>query len=31
VTCMFGQNGSSANVPAGTQVAPSQAKVLVSP
>jgi hypothetical protein len=31
VTCMFGQNGSSANVPAGTQVAPSQAKVLVAP
>jgi hypothetical protein len=31
VTCMFGQNGASANVPAGTQVAPSQTKVLVGP
>lgn len=31
VTCMFGQNGSNANCPAGTQVAPSQTKVLVSP
>ena len=31
VTCMFAQNGSNANVPAGTQVAPSQTKVLVAP
>lgn len=31
LTCMFGQNGASANVPAGTQIAPSQTKVLVSP
>lgn len=30
-TCMFGQNGSNANVPAGTQVAPSQTKVIVKP
>src|SRR5436853_7037595 len=28
VTCMYGQNGASANVPAGVQVAPSQTKVL---
>jgi hypothetical protein len=31
LTCMFGQNGTNANVPAGTQIAPSQTKVLVSP
>ncbi|HXX92275.1 MAG TPA: PAAR-like domain-containing protein [Planctomycetota bacterium] len=31
VTCMFGQNGTNPNVPAGLQVAPSQAKVLVAP
>lgn len=30
LTCIFGQNGSNPNVPAGTQVAPSQGKVLVS-
>jgi len=28
---MTGQNGSSANMPAGTQVAPSQTKVIVAP
>ena len=28
-TCMCGQNGKSANSPAGTHVAPSQTKVLV--
>ena len=28
---MFGQNGGSANMPAGTQVAPSQTSVKVSP
>ena len=31
LTCMFGQNGQNANVPAGTQIAPSQTKVLVAP
>jgi len=30
-TSMTGQNGNNANVPAGAQVAPSQAKVTVSP
>jgi hypothetical protein len=30
LTSMVGQNGSSANVPAGQQIAPSQAKVIVS-
>jgi len=29
VTCMTGQNGSNANMPAGAQIAPSQTKVLV--
>lgn len=29
--CMTGQNGSNANMPAGAQVAPSQAKVFVAP
>lgn len=29
-TCMTGQNGNNANVPAGAQIAPSQAKVLVA-
>ena len=28
-TCMTGQNGTNANMPAGTQVAPSQTKVIV--
>ncbi len=31
LTCMYGQNGSNANVPAGTQIAPSQVKVIVAP
>jgi hypothetical protein len=31
LTCMSGHNGSSANMPAGAQVAPSQTKVIVSP
>lgn len=31
VTCMIGHNGSNANMPAGTQVAPSQNKVTVQP
>lgn len=31
VTCMTGQNGSNANMPAGAQVAPSQTKVTVMP
>jgi len=31
LTCMTGHNGSNANMPAGTQVAPSQTKVIVSP
>lgn len=31
LTCTSAHNGSNANVPAGTQVAPSQDKVLVSP
>lgn len=31
LTCMTGQNGMNANMPAGTIVAPSQEKVLVSP
>jgi len=30
-TCMWGQNGSNANCPAGVQVAPSQTKVTVMP
>jgi len=30
VTCMTGQNGSNANMPAGAQLAPSQTKVLVA-
>jgi hypothetical protein len=29
--CMIGQNGSNANMPAGTQIAPSQTKVTVMP
>ena len=29
-TCMFGQNGNNANVPAGVQSAPSQVKVTVT-
>jgi hypothetical protein len=28
-TCIFGQNGSNANVPAGIHVAPSQTKIIV--
>ena len=28
-TCMAGQNGSNANAPSGTQISPSQVKVLV--
>jgi len=31
LTSMTGQNGTSANMPAGAQIAPSQTKVLVSP
>lgn len=31
VTCMIGHNGNNANMPAGTQVAPSQTKVTVMP
>jgi len=31
LTCMSGHNGSNANMPAGTQVAPSQTKVIVAP
>ena len=31
LTVMAGHNGMSANMPAGTQVAPSQTKVIVSP
>jgi hypothetical protein len=31
VTAMAGHNGTSANAPAGTQVAPSQTKVMVAP
>ena len=31
LTCMSGHNGTSANMPAGAQVAPSQTKVIVSP
>jgi hypothetical protein len=31
LTVMYGQNGQNANVPAGTQIAPSQVKVLVAP
>jgi hypothetical protein len=31
LTSMTAHNGASANAPAGTQVAPSQAKVLVAP
>lgn len=31
LTSMTAHNGANANVPSGTQVAPSQAKVLVSP
>jgi hypothetical protein len=31
LTSMTGHNGSSANVPAGAQVAPSQTKVIVGP
>jgi hypothetical protein len=31
LTCMFGQNGTNANCPAGMQIAPSQTKVLVAP
>ena len=31
VTCMVGHNGDNANMPAGTQVAPSQTKVTVMP
>jgi len=30
-TCMFGQNGSNANMPAGVQAAPSQTMVTISP
>jgi len=30
-TCMFGQNGSNANMPAGVQAAPSQTLVTVMP
>lgn len=30
-TCMFGQNGSNANMPAGVQAAPSQTMVTVMP
>ncbi len=31
LTCMTGNNGSNANMPAGVQVAPSQTKVIVAP
>ncbi len=31
LTSMTGQNGMSANMPAGAQIAPSQTKVIVSP
>jgi hypothetical protein len=31
LTCLTGQNGNNANMPAGCHVAPSQVKVLVSP
>ena len=31
LTSMTGHNGSSANMPAGVQVAPSQTKVIISP
>jgi hypothetical protein len=31
LTSMSGQNGSNANMPAGTQIAPSQTKVIVAP
>ena len=31
LTCMTGHNGTSANMPAGAQVAPSQTKVIVAP
>jgi hypothetical protein len=31
LTCMTAHNGANANMPAGQQIAPSQAKVLVSP
>jgi hypothetical protein len=31
LTCMTAHNGANANMPAGAQIAPSQAKVLVSP
>lgn len=30
VTCMTGQNGSNANMPAGAQLVPSQTKVIVA-
>jgi hypothetical protein len=31
LTCMTAHNGANANMPAGNQIAPSQAKVLVEP
>ncbi|MGH7995885.1 MAG: DUF4150 domain-containing protein [Opitutaceae bacterium] len=31
LTCITGHNGASPNMPAGNQIAPSQAQVLVSP
>jgi hypothetical protein len=31
LTCMTGQNGANANMPAGNQIVPSQVKVLVGP
>lgn len=31
LTCMTAHNGANANMPAGQQIAPSQAKVMVSP
>jgi hypothetical protein len=31
LTCLTSHNGANANMPAGQQIAPSQAKVLVSP
>lgn len=31
LTSMVAQNGTNANMPAGTQIAPSQGKVLISP
>ncbi len=31
LTSMTGQNGMSANMPAGAQIAPSQTKVIISP